>query len=1243
MFTKMETGEATPDLGGTSLVGEPSFGINHEAIFWTGNWYAAMSGDNGETFNFVNPYDNFPADGIPDAVNDGFCCDQVTHYDEGEDAMFWLLQYLEDGITNTQRIAVAPSREDVLNNTWFYYDFTPADFGFPAEGFWLDFPDLAVSDQSLYHTTNVYRVDFNGQAHGTQTANTLQDTQQSWDVNQFAGARVTLRPGLPSQERFDVLSNTATTLTIDGTWTTPPSPLDDYTIGGYGGTVIARYPLAAMAAGNGFSFSYWQANRFSVRCTQGATNTMYFAAHNSNTSLRVYNWPEGSGTISWDDVTHAAYTTGVQMDATGPDGRDFAEFSGDRLLTAWVADGVLGFMWNAAQGGSYAYPQTRFVRLNQSDRTLLTEGALWNPDYAIIYPSVHPNDRGHLAGTVAYGGATVYPSAAAWIADDLNPGVLLSGGTLGQTLYPFVTGEYGPTPNDSGKGRWGDYLTTRRNEPYGNTWGGSGFALIGGPDNSDCEPHYVWFGRQRDLPCILQLDVAEDTIVRDYEPPDIWAQEGVLVDHIHVTGEVDLYNLRFTAETLQCSEMPCGLDHVKKIHSDMIEFNPPEIPYVPAYETVTVEVKITVPIGQHACTYMGRLQAIADVQNDCVTVSDDTDVTLNVAPVMDMDIADNHGNVSDNVLHLKGAKGTQVAGTFTVVNPNSWDQNVDFADGPGNIMISPVLIDIPTLVKVGDPAMVIPKANISVGDRPTLESGESGDVTVTIDIPDGIPVNAFYVGELELEYADCTATGQRDSDSITLQVEVLPTQGVLDIVQTGISGDFCPDDPWTAVGQVALSFDVHAYGDHRNIRVASGGLKHESIPTKLDQFNFYPEEIAFLAAGETRTINVITKIPIGQNSGSYRDYFRVVSENGGEDSVMTTIDICELYDMDIKDDYANVIGNVMEIQAYARANQSGGEWALRAFDMGLPAELVGNHDEYDGPGNTAVDCITCRFAEWSPMWHEADPSHNLYSNFAFTGKGTVMGDTCDWGSGEFRRMLVGMYVPPMLGGDNHPGTYKGRLDCYAVAGEDTVSTDSFDIEVHLARVVGKPLPDPPEADFVAIPTSEGAALYWGDFRPVGIYGSVNLYRLDPLTGAYERLNPTPLPQNSQYLDTTVEPGETRTYRLGVWRGDEEVFVGPLSIGGNPKAFNLAQNAPNPFGERTTIAYELPKDGKVTLRVFDLNGRLVRVLKDVNEPAGFYTVTWDRRDDAGRETVNGVYFYRLDTPGFTATKKMLVIN
>jgi hypothetical protein len=679
---------------------------------------------------------------------------------------------------------------------------------------------------------------------------------------------------------------------------------------------------------------------------------------------------------------------------------------------------------------------------------------------------------------------------------------------------------------------------------------------------------------------------------------------------------------------------------VKKISGSLIEFVPEEIAFVPAGGTVEVEVKRTIPIGQAACLYVGNIHVLADLDGLCPNASFSVADTIEVLPIVDVDIDDNHGNLSDNVMQLKGAKDTQVTGTFTIVNPNSWDQNVDFADGPGNIRIDPVLLTVSPLVKIGDPAVWIPTGNIST--LTSLGSGESQDVTVAIDIPDGIPVNAFYTGTISVTYENCEG-GDTDSDEFRIELHVLPTQGNLNIIQTDISGSFCPDDPWTMVGHVTMSFDVEAIGDHRNIRVASGGLLHETLDKKLDEFNFYPEEIAFLAAGETRTITVITKIPIGQHSGNYADYFRVVSENAGEDSVHAEIDICEIYDMDIKDDYGNLSANVMVIQALSRANQSGGEWALRAFDIGLPGQLVENHDEYDGPGNTPIDCVECEFAEWSPLWHEADPSHNFHSNMLFEGEGTVIDDpNCDWGSGEFKRLLVSLFVPPMTKNKNHPGTYKGRLDCYAVAGGDTVSSDSFDIEVHLARIVG-PAYEKPEAGFGGDPTPLGTFVYWGDFRSVGISGPVNLYRQSPESGAYERVNASPLPQSSSYVDTDVVPGGMYSYKLGVQRDGREVLIGPVSIGGNPRTFQLSQNAPNPFSGQTTIAFDLPEAGHVSLKVFDLSGRLVRTLKNEEEIAGFHQVVWNRRDDAGREATNGIYFYRLDTPGFSATKKMLILK
>jgi hypothetical protein len=142
----------------TSSIGEPSLGVNRNAVFITGNWYASVSTDGGQNYSFVNPFDNFPADGTPDAVNGGFCCDQIAYYDEAHDALFWVLLYLDDGFTNTIRIAVANSEENIGSNSWYYYDFSPEDVGLPASGFWFDFPDLSTSSNFLYLTANVFEI-----------------------------------------------------------------------------------------------------------------------------------------------------------------------------------------------------------------------------------------------------------------------------------------------------------------------------------------------------------------------------------------------------------------------------------------------------------------------------------------------------------------------------------------------------------------------------------------------------------------------------------------------------------------------------------------------------------------------------------------------------------------------------------------------------------------------------------------------------------------------------------------------------------------------------------------------------------------------------------------------------------------------------------------------------------------------------------------------------------------------------
>jgi len=83
---------------------------------------------------------------------------------------------------------------------------------------------------------------------------------------------------------------------------------------------------------------------------------------------------------------------------------------------------------------------------------------------------------------------------------------------------------------------------------------------------------------------------------------------------------------------------------------------------------------------------------------------------------------------------------------------------------------------------------------------------------------------------------------------------------------------------------------------------------------------------------------------------------------------------------------------------------------------------------------------------------------------------------------------------------------------------------------------------------------------------------------------------------------------------------------------------LMQNYPNPFNPNTTISYQLPKSGQVTIKVYDVLGNEVKTLVNEYKPAGEYSVNFD----AGKLS-SGVYIYRITAGGYTSAKKMTLIK
>ena len=390
----------------TSTVGEPTVANNGRNIFATGNWYASTSTNNGNSLQYINPYNTLPP------AAGGFCCDQVAIYDRSRDIMVWLLQYITRNNTNVLRIAInrGPAYD---SGGWYWWDFSPVGTNSDWSGEWFDYPDLALSSNHLWLTSNVFRV--------------------------------------------------------GGGWTR---------------AVVFKFPLDALAAGTSLGYQYYSTTEFgSLRLTQGAKETMYFASHKSTSAIRIFSWPDMTNDISWNDVDVAVWNN---VNASAANGTAWMSRTDRRITGAWVANNVIGLAWTVGSKGSRPFPHVRVVRVNEQTKALVDEPDLWSNNAAYAYPAVCPNDRGHLGLSIFYGGGDRKPSFLVGISDDYTADGRFA-------LRYAAVGTHAPADN-----KWGDYLTVRRHSPDGLTWHASGFTLQGGNTRQNIVPRIVHFGRRRD-------------------------------------------------------------------------------------------------------------------------------------------------------------------------------------------------------------------------------------------------------------------------------------------------------------------------------------------------------------------------------------------------------------------------------------------------------------------------------------------------------------------------------------------------------------------------------------------------------------------------------------------------------------------------------------------------------------------------------------------------------------------------
>lgn len=366
------------------------------------------------------------------SVNGGFCCDQVTAYAPAQDMILWGLQYSKDSSNNTFRIARTIGVSGLSSNQWIYWNFSPQSFGITA-GYWLDFPSMSVSGSYLYITSNIFTVSGNG----------------------------------------------------------------------YAGCVVWRISLSQLAAGGSINFSYLVypapappalPHIISLRLTEGASATMHWVSVPIDTPsvIRLSHWADSGTQITTQEIAVNSFNP-LSRDgfAFSPDGTNWAGRADSRVQAGYVSNGVIGAMWGAKQGGAFPYPYIIHARFNESTGALIYQGAIWNPNFAWLYPASSINSAGNLGGVISYGGGQFYPNSDFWAIDDISNTLPLGAN------FAAAASNFGPGSNS-----WGDYLSVKPHKQYPNTWVAAMFYMNGGQSDSNTASRYLWFGRERDAAAV---------------------------------------------------------------------------------------------------------------------------------------------------------------------------------------------------------------------------------------------------------------------------------------------------------------------------------------------------------------------------------------------------------------------------------------------------------------------------------------------------------------------------------------------------------------------------------------------------------------------------------------------------------------------------------------------------------------------------------------------------------------------
>lgn len=128
------------------------------------------------------------------------------------------------------------------------------------------------------------------------------------------------------------------------------------------------------------------------------------------------------------------------------------------------------------------------------------------------------------------------------------------------------------------------------------------------------------------------------------------------------------------------------------------------------------------------------------------------------------------------------------------------------------------------------------------------------------------------------------------------------------------------------------------------------------------------------------------------------------------------------------------------------------------------------------------------------------------------------------------------------------------------------------------------------------------------------------------------------------LNINLKDGSTATFSVDdIQRLEFDNVTSIKDVKQLLESFKVFQNYPNPFNPSTTITYQIPNTSNVILRIYDINGQLVKELLNETQAEGEYHVTWNGKNEKNMIVGSGVYIYTVSADKQIVSKQMILLK